>query len=43
MRKEQREYLTPEVEVLEMMTAQVIAASGSIEKSGENDQVVWII
>jgi len=40
MKKSQREYLAPEVEVLEMVTSQVIAASGDIEQTGE-ELVTW--
>lgn len=43
MKKSQREYLAPEVEVMEVMIEQVIAASGNIEESGENEEVGWVI
>lgn len=36
-----REYLAPEVEVLELALQGVIAASGNIEDSGENPVVGW--
>lgn len=41
MKKQSREYLSPEVEVMEVMIEQVIAASGRINSSGENDEVGW--
>jgi len=43
MKKTHREYLAPEVEVMEVMIEQVIAASGNIEESGENEEVGWVI
>ena len=43
MKKQTREYLSPEVEVMEVMIEQVIAASGNIEESGENEEVGWVI
>ena len=43
MKKLHREYLAPEVEVMEVMIEQVIAQSGLIEDSGENPEVGWVI
>lgn len=43
MKRTIREYLAPEVEVMELMIEQVIAASGNIEQSGENTEVGWVI
>lgn len=43
MKKNEREYLAPEVEVMEVMLEQVIAISGNIEESGENEEVGWVI
>ena len=40
MKKNEREYLAPEVEVVEMMIEQVIAQSSEIEQSGE-ELVTW--
>ncbi len=37
------EYLAPEVEVLELALQGVIAQSGDIADSGENDEVGWVI
>ena len=43
MKKQTREYLAPEVEVMELMIEQVIAVSGNIDQSGENEEVGWVI
>ena len=43
MKKNEREYLAPEVEVMELMIEQVIAVSGNIDQSGENEEVGWVI
>ena len=43
MKHLKREYLAPEVEVLELALQGVIAQSGDIADSGENDEVGWVI
>ncbi len=43
MKNLKREYLAPEVEVLELALQGVIATSGGINQSGENDEVGWVI
>ena len=43
MKRTIREYLAPEVEVMEVMIEQVIATSGNIEQSGENTEVGGVI
>ena len=43
MKKQNLEYLTPEVEVIMVSLTTCIATSGNIEESGENPEVPWVI
>jgi hypothetical protein len=43
MKNLKREYLAPEAEVMKIALQGVIAASGGINQSGENDETGWVI